>query len=111
MAVALARHSARAAPRSAYPLRVQRHPLPCPGGAGPGRGAGLVPVDTATGAAGPAVLLPGEALGGLGDTAERVYVPDAFGHGVWVVDHRRGRRLETVPAGTGPVAIALSPPP
>ena len=76
-----------------------------------GRRSALVPVDAATGAAGPAILLPGEALGGLAVTAERVYVPDALGHGVWVVDPRRGRRVETVPAGKGPLAITLSPPP
>ena len=76
-----------------------------------GRRTALVALDAATGAAGPAVLLPGEALGGLLVTEERVYVPDALGHGVWVVDHRRGRLLETVPAGRGPLAITLSPPP
>jgi hypothetical protein len=72
---------------------------------------GLVPVDAATGAAGPAALLPGETRGGLVVTAERVYVPDAFGHGGWVVDHRRGRRLEIVSASRGPLAITRSPPP
>jgi DNA-binding beta-propeller fold protein YncE len=77
--------------------------------AGGGRTA-LVPLDAATGAPGPAVLLPAEALGGLVVTAERVYVPDALGHGVWVVDPRRGRLLERVPAGRGPLAITLSPP-
>ena len=76
-----------------------------------GRRTALVPLDAATGAAGPAVLLPGEALGGLLATEERVYVPDALGHGVWVVDHRRGRRLESVPAGRGPLAITFRPPP
>ena len=76
-----------------------------------GRCTALVPLDTATGAAGPAVLLPGEALSGLLVTAERVYIPDALGHGVWVVDHRKGRLLGTVTAGRGPLAITLSPPP
>jgi hypothetical protein len=75
-----------------------------------GRRTALVPLDATTGATGPAVVLPGEALGGLAVTAERVYVPDALGHGVWVVDHRRGRLLETVPAGRGPLAITLSQP-
>jgi hypothetical protein len=56
-------------------------------------------------------MLPGDALGGLLVTEERVYVPDALGHGVWVVDHRRGRRVETVSAGRGPLAIMFSPPP
>jgi hypothetical protein len=53
----------------------------------------------------PAVLLPGDARGGLLVTEERVYIPDALGHGVGVVDHRRGRRLGTVPAGRGPLAL------
>ena len=75
-----------------------------------GRRTELVPLDAATGVAGAAVVLPGEALGGLLVTAGRVYVPDALGHGVWIVDHRRGRRLETVPAGRGSLAITLSPP-
>ena len=75
-----------------------------------GRRTALVSLDTATGAASRAVSLPGEALGGLVVSAERVYVPDALGHGVWVVDHRQGRLLDKVPAGRGPLAITLSPP-
>jgi hypothetical protein len=75
-----------------------------------GRRTALAPLDAATGAVRPTVLLPGDARGGLVVTAERVYVPDALGHGVWVVDHRRGRRLETVPAGRGPPAITRNPP-
>jgi hypothetical protein len=76
-----------------------------------GRRTALVPLDAAVGAAGTAVLPPGEALGGVAVIAERVYVPDAQGHGVWVVDHRRGRLLGKVPAGRGPLAITHSPPP
>ena len=75
-----------------------------------GRRSALVALDPASGAAGPALLLPGEALGGLVATQERVYIPDALGHGVWVVDHHRWRFQGSVPAGKGPVAITLSPP-
>jgi DNA-binding beta-propeller fold protein YncE len=75
-----------------------------------GRRTALIPLDAATGATGRAVSLPGEALGGLVLSAERVYVPDVLGHGVWVVDHRQGRLLDKVPAGRGPLAITRSPP-
>ena len=77
------------------------------GRAGGGRSA-LQTLDAATGAVGPAIALPGEALGGLLATDARVYVPDALGHGVWVVDHRRGHLLGAVDVGRGPVAITSS---
>ena len=87
-------------------------PVAADGDAPPPVAAAPVAASTGTSAERrPAILLPGEALGGLAVTAERVYVPDALGHGVWVVDPRRGRRVETVPAGKGPLAITLSPPP
>ena len=76
-----------------------------------GRHSALLALDATTGAAGPALLLPGEALGGLVATPERVYVPDALGRSVWVVDLRSWRFLGSVPAGEGPVAITRSPPP
>jgi hypothetical protein len=38
-------------------------------------------------------------------------VTDALGHGVWVVDHQRGRLLGTATAGRGPLAVTLNPPP
>jgi hypothetical protein len=77
-----------------------------------GRHSALLALDATAGAAGPApLLLPGEALGGLVATPERVYVPDALGRSVWVVDLRSWRLLGSVPAGEGPVAITRSPPP
>lgn len=78
-----------------------------------GRRSALRTLDLTTGAAEPVILLPGEALGGLLATHERVYVPDSLGRGIWVVNHRQGHLLnavDAVDAGRGAVAIALSPP-
>jgi hypothetical protein len=46
-----------------------------------GRRTALVPLDAVAGAAGLAVFLPGEALGGLVVTAERAFVPGSLGAG------------------------------
>ena len=75
-----------------------------------GRSA-LVPVDAATGTAPRRSCSLARPSAASSFTEERVYVPDALGHEVWVVDYRRGRRLEPVPAGRGPLAITLRPPP
>jgi hypothetical protein len=66
----------------------------------------LLRLDPANGAARALVHLPGVALS-LVVTGDRIYVPNGFGAGVWAIDRRSGRLLETIPVGRHPLGVAL----
>ncbi|MGH2354807.1 MAG: YncE family protein [Chloroflexota bacterium] len=63
-------------------------------------------LDLLSGAASQLIKLPKIAIS-IAVTADRVYVPDAFGDGVWVVHRRNGRLRQTISTGHHPVAVTL----
>jgi hypothetical protein len=77
---------------------------------GPGSWQEVIRLDLLSGAATRLTMLPGKgSAGGLAVTEERVYVSDAFGHELWAFDRRRGRLVQTVPVGRGPLEITAGP--
>jgi DNA-binding beta-propeller fold protein YncE len=73
------------------------------------RQTAIVELDLLMGSARRLALLPGQSLGNLVVTEQRVYAPHTFGNEVWVVDRRHGRVTQTIPAGRHPLALALGP--
>ena len=69
-------------------------------------GSVVLEVDLAGGGARPLATVPGPGLGGLAVRGERLYVPQPDAAVVWAIDRRRGTRLEAIPVGRAPIAIA-----
>lgn len=65
----------------------------------------VLQVDLRTGQFGAPIVLPGESVGGLVVTGERLYVPHSLGSAVWAVDRRRGRLAQTIAVGRHPLGI------
>lgn len=70
----------------------------------------LLQVDLRTGQSRPLIVLPGQSVGGLVVTGERVYVPHSLGSAVWAVDRRHGRLAKTIAVGRHPLDITLAHP-
>jgi hypothetical protein len=69
-------------------------------------GSTLLRLDLATGAVTLLGPLPGAGSGRLAVTGDRVYVPDAHGHALWV-GSRRGRLLASIPVGQHPLDVVV----
>jgi DNA-binding beta-propeller fold protein YncE len=70
----------------------------------------ILHVDLTTGHVQPPIVLPGERVGGLVVTGERLYVPHSGGSAVWAVDRRRGRLAQTISVGRHPLGLTLARP-
>ena len=68
----------------------------------------VLEVDLAGGGPRPLAAVPGPGLGGLAVSGERVYVPQPDAAVVWAIERRRGTRLEAIPVGRAPIAVAVT---
>jgi hypothetical protein len=71
-------------------------------------GSVVLEVDLAGGGARPLATVPGPGLGGLAVRGERLYVPQPDAAVVWAIDRGRGTRLEAIPVGLAPIAVAVA---
>jgi DNA-binding beta-propeller fold protein YncE len=74
-----------------------------------GTQSAIVQLDLLDGGRRELVVLPGQSLGNLVVTEERIFVPHTMGSDVWAVDRRRGQVAQTIPVGRHPLALALGP--
>jgi hypothetical protein len=70
----------------------------------------VLQVDLTTGHTRPLIVLPGESVGGLVVSGDRLYAPHSHGSAVWAVDRRRGRLAQTIAVGRHPLGITLAHP-
>jgi DNA-binding beta-propeller fold protein YncE len=73
-----------------------------------GRGRDILHLDLQRGTARELTALPGQSVGGLAVTQERIYATDSLGSAVWAVDRRTGQLVQTIPVGRNPIALTLS---
>jgi hypothetical protein len=71
-------------------------------------GRDLLALDLKTGRANLFASLPGQSVGGLAVTGDRIYAPQSFGSGVWAINRRTGQIVQTIPVGRHPSGLTLS---